>query len=100
MPDIATTKTRKPRKDKGMKRNGKIVKIRGVCLFSGSPTKGKKSRFLPGNDAKLKSVLIKVHGDSAPMGAIPRTALDALKSPGGILGFKITDSGTLRKVGD
>lgn len=108
------TKTRKPRKDKGIKRGPrktaasvkaetvKAVKgpkakaAGGTCLFSGEPTLGKKSRFLPGYDAKLKSVLLKVMGGEAKMSDIPSAARKALVE-GPVVGFRINANGELYK---
>jgi hypothetical protein len=91
-------KVRKPRKDKGMKRSPKKQKTDGgTCLFSGKSTKSPKAMFLPGHDAKLKSVLLKVMKDEAKMSDIPAAARAVLKERA-LVGFRITEAGVIRKV--
>jgi hypothetical protein len=71
----------------------------GVCLFSGEPTSSKRSRFLPGHDAKLKSVLLNVHRGNAKMNEIPKPAMRILKSGETLVGFKL-DGDTVKIVGN
>lgn len=57
-------------------------KAGGVCLFSGSTTGKPSSRFLPGNDAKLKSVLLKVARGELKTSDIPAPAASVLRKDG------------------
>ncbi len=59
------------------------------CLFSGKPTKTAKARFLPGYDAKMKSLLLNIMRGNAEMGDIRSDALPFLKSPEGLVGFRL-----------
>lgn len=72
----------------------------GTCLFTGQPTSSKRSRFLPGHDAKLKSVLLKVARGEAAMSAVPRPALKVLQTGEPLVGFKLTEAGNLKIVGN
>lgn len=74
---------------------------RGVCLFSGQPTGSKRSRFLPGNDAKLKSTLLKVHrGELKLEGNVRKAAIEQLRSETGLVGFKLDKNNKLEVVGN
>lgn len=66
------------------------AKAANLCLFSGKPVRGRKARFLPGYDAKMKSLLLKVSRGQEKIAAVPKAALDALKTDG-LLGFRYKD---------
>lgn len=61
----------------------------GICLFSGEPTGSKTSHFLPGYDAKLKSLLIKVFRGEVSKKEIPSQALPFLRREKGLVGFRL-----------
>lgn len=69
------------------------------CLFSGKPTKTAKARFLPGYDAKMKSLLLNIMRGNAKMDEIRSDALPFLKSPEGLVGFRLV-GGKLEVVGN
>lgn len=71
----------------------------GVCLFSGQPTSSKRSRFLPGHDAKLKSLLLNVVRGEAKVSDIPKPALRILKDGETLVGFKLSGD-TVKVVGN
>lgn len=71
----------------------------GVCLFSGEPTSSKRSRFRPGYDAKLKSLLLNVVRGDAKMSEIPKPALRVLKDGETLVGFKLAGD-TVKAVGN
>lgn len=71
----------------------------GVCLFSGEATSSKRSRFRPGYDAKLKSLLLNVVRGEAKMSEIPKPALRVLKDGETLVGFKLNGD-TVKAVGN
>jgi hypothetical protein len=75
-------------KTKRTKGKNKSTSGRGTCLFSGKPTASARSRFLPGNDAKLKGVLIRVFRGEEAISAIPKAAVPVLRDTG-LVGFKL-----------
>lgn len=108
---VATSKTRKSTKSAGKRTKTAPAKAArtkapaaekevGTCLFTGQPTSSKRSRFLPGHDAKLKSVLLKVARGEAAMSAVPRPALKVLQTGEPLVGFKLTEAGNLKIVGN
>lgn len=80
-----TKKATKKATTKAAKKEG------GVCIFSGVPTSSKRSRFAPGNDAKLKSVLLKVARGEAKVSDIPATAAAVLRKET-LWGFSLSGS--------
>ena len=76
-----------------------VTKEGGVCLFSGESTSSKRSRFLPGYDAKLKSLLLGVVRGTAKMSDIPKPALRVLKDGETLVGFKLSGD-TVKAVGN
>lgn len=70
----------------------------GTCLVTGEATSNKRSRFLPGHDAKLKSVLLKVMRGEAKPSEIPSGARKVLQGGETLVGFRMTDSGTVKQV--
>lgn len=68
-----------------------LKKVGGVCIFSGVPTSSKRSRFAPGNDAKLKSVLLKVARGEAKVSDIPATSAAVLRKET-LWGFSLNGS--------
>ncbi len=71
------------------RKSAKFKSTGGVCLYSGKKTAKPTSRFLPGNDARLKSLLIKVLAGKASLSSVPDRAQDILRSREGLLGFRI-----------
>ena len=73
----------------------------GTCLFSGLPTGSAKSRFLPGHDAKLKSLLLKVTRGDAKLSTVPAPALKILRTGEPLVGFQLdTTTKELSVVGN
>jgi len=65
------------------------------CLFSGEQTITPKARFLPGFDAKLKSVLLRVEKGTADSSEIPALARQWMqKEP--LVGFRMEGDDLVR----
>lgn len=61
----------------------------GICLLCGKKTKKPTSRFLPGNDAKMKSLLLKITRGEEKTDSLRPEAKEALRTRHGLLGFKL-----------
>lgn len=78
-------------------RAAKKTKKAGVCIWSGEPTGG--GLFRPGNDAKLKSLLLRIKRGEAKLSEIPQAVIPYLRREGGVVGFKL-DGKELSVVGN
>lgn len=64
------------------------------CLFSGKPTIKPKAKFLPGYDAKMKSLLLKIFRgeEGVSVADIPPQAVPFLKNKAGLVGFRLKNN--------
>lgn len=70
-------------------KTGKFTAKGLPCLFSGEQTVTPKAKFISGNDAKLKSIMLKVLKKEATMEDIPALARRWMAVAGPLVGFQI-----------